>query len=224
MCGTMPFRHCPRSSESSSSLARGRSTTASPIALKAASQLHWCGYSAGAALVVTPMLLSLRMYAARVANGSSSSSHIIPVVDTSGFKDTAGAESRILLLRGGHDADGAPLDVLIEGEHIAAAGAGAASHPLARQARAVDMAGRTLLPAAAEPHAHLDKALLGGGAVNQDGTLVGALAAMETAPMTCDAILGRARRAAAIALRHGFTAIRSHVDVPRSGSSPASRP
>jgi cytosine/creatinine deaminase len=138
-------------------------------------------------------------------------------VDDSGFKHTAEAATRVLLLRGGHDADGAPLDVLIAGEHIAAAGAGAASHQLAGQARAVDMAGRTLLPAAAEPHAHLDKALLGGSAVNRDGTLTGALAAMRAAPMTRDEILRRARRAAAIALRHGFTAIRSHVDVARSG-------
>jgi cytosine/creatinine deaminase len=122
-----------------------------------------------------------------------------------------------LILSGGHDAGGARLDVLIADEHIIAAGPRAAHHPLADQARTVDLTGRTLLPAAAEPHAHLDKALLG-GAGNAEGTLAGALRAMRSAPMGYDDIAGRARRAAAIAVRHGFTAIRSHVDIPRSGS------
>ena len=40
MCGTMPLRHWPAKSESSSSRARGKSTVARPIALNAASQLH----------------------------------------------------------------------------------------------------------------------------------------------------------------------------------------
>jgi len=120
----------------------------------------------------------------------------------------------VTLLTGGHDGRGAPLDVLVAGETIAATGAAAhaaaaRSGPVSR----VDLTGRTLLPAAAEPHAHLDKALLRGRARNLDGTLDGALGAMRGLSMTAEDITGRARRAARIALRRGFTAIRSHVDV-----------
>jgi cytosine/creatinine deaminase len=121
-----------------------------------------------------------------------------------------------ILLRGGRDATGAPLNVLMAGDRIAATGAAAAS----REARVVDVTGMVLLPAPAEPHAHLDKALLGGGDANPDGTLSGALRAMETMPMSRENILSRARRATAIALRHGFTAIRSHVDVDLAGRRP----
>jgi cytosine/creatinine deaminase len=121
-----------------------------------------------------------------------------------------------ILLRGGRDATGAPLNVLMAGDRIAATGAATAS----REARVVDVTGMVLLPAPAEPHAHLDKALLGGGDANPDGTLSGALRAMETMPMSRENILSRARRATAIALRHGFTAIRSHVDVDLAGRRP----
>ena len=119
----------------------------------------------------------------------------------------------VTLLTGGHDGRGAPLDLLVAGGAIAATGADA--HAAARRAESarVDLTGRTLLPAAAEPHAHLDKALLRGQARNPDGTLDGALEAMRTLSMTTEDILSRARRAAQIALRRGFTAIRSHVDV-----------
>jgi cytosine/creatinine deaminase len=120
-----------------------------------------------------------------------------------------------ILLRGGRDAAGAPLDLLIAGDRIAATGAAAASPA----ARVVDLTGMVLLPAPAEAHAHLDKALLGGGA-NPEGTLSGALRAMQTMPMSRDDILRRARRAATIARRHGFTAIRSHVDVDLAGRRP----
>jgi cytosine/creatinine deaminase len=123
-----------------------------------------------------------------------------------------------ILLRGGRDAAGAPFDVLIAGDRIAATGTAAASQA-SRQARVVDLTGRVLLPAPAEAHAHLDKALLGSGA-NPDGTLSGALRAMKTMPMDRDGILGRARRAAMIALRHGFTAIRSHIDLGLDGDRP----
>lgn len=122
-----------------------------------------------------------------------------------------------IVLKGGRDASGAPLDVLIAGERIAATGAAATA---GRQARVVDLTGRVLLPAPAEAHAHLDKALLGRAAANPDGTLAGALRAMRAMPMSRDDILARARRAAMIALRHGFTAIRSHVDLGLAGDQP----
>lgn len=132
-----------------------------------------------------------------------------------------------ILLRGGRDAAGAPLDVLITGDRIAATGptaaattAAATATPAAAspQVHVVDLTGRVLLPAPAEAHAHLDKALLGSGTANPDGTLAGALQAMKTMPMSRDDIARRARRAATIALRHGFTAIRSHVDLGHTGA------
>ena len=124
-----------------------------------------------------------------------------------------------LYLAGAHDWRGAPLDVLLLGDTIGATGAEARAHPQAGQARRIEMTGRTLLPAAAEPHAHLDKALLGKRARNLDGTLDGALNAMRTVSMSREDILDRARRAARIALLRGFTAIRSHVDVGGSGGT-----
>jgi cytosine/creatinine deaminase len=120
-----------------------------------------------------------------------------------------------ILLRGARDAGGAPLDVLISGDRITAAGADLR----ADQARVLDLTGRVLLPAPAEAHAHLDKALLGSGA-NPDGTLSAAVRAMRDMPMGYDDILGRARHAATIALRHGYTAIRTHVDVGLAGDRP----
>lgn len=119
----------------------------------------------------------------------------------------------VTLLTGGHDGRGAPLDVLVAGGTIAATGAEAHAAAPSAPVRRIDLTGRTLLPAAAEPHAHLDKALLRGQARNPEGTLDGALAAMRGLSMTAEDILGRARRATRIALRRGFTAIRSHVDV-----------
>lgn len=118
-----------------------------------------------------------------------------------------------LMLTGGRDDLGAALDVLVVGETIAAVGADAAADHRATGAQRVDLGGYVLLAAAAEPHAHLDKALLRGRAVNKDGTLDGALDAMRATAVTRDDILDRARRAAAVALRRGFTAIRTHVDV-----------
>jgi hypothetical protein len=43
---------------------------ANPIELKPASQLHWWGYRDGDALVITPVLLSRRIYAALAARVS----------------------------------------------------------------------------------------------------------------------------------------------------------
>lgn len=120
------------------------------------------------------------------------------------------------LLRGGHDSGGAALDVLIDGERIAATGPQAAAHPAARRARPVDLTGRVLLPAAAEPHAHLDKALLGRSLRCDGGSLADALVAMRDAPMSRADVLQRAAEAARTALVRGFTAIRSHVDLSRA--------
>ena len=57
MCGTMPVSHCAANRCSSSFMARRTSRCAHPIALKALSQFHWCGYRCGDAFVQPPASL-----------------------------------------------------------------------------------------------------------------------------------------------------------------------
>lgn len=79
----------------------------------------------------------------------------------------------------------------------------------------LDLEGYLLLPAPAEPHAHLDKALTADVVPNPAGDLLGAIEAwMARYPeRTVEEIAGRARQAALRNLSHGCTAIRSHIDV-----------
>jgi cytosine deaminase len=79
----------------------------------------------------------------------------------------------------------------------------------------IDVAGQLVIPGLVETHFHLDKALLGCGAPSGAGSVAGAIAA--TAEMkrrfTKDDIVARARRALELAIRHGTTAMRTHVEV-----------
>jgi hypothetical protein len=68
MCGIIPLPHCADSSVSNSTTARSTLSGASPTATNAASQLHMCGYSRGAALVMVPRSLPRSRYAARAAS------------------------------------------------------------------------------------------------------------------------------------------------------------
>jgi cytosine deaminase len=79
----------------------------------------------------------------------------------------------------------------------------------------LDLGGYLLLPAPAEPHAHLDKALLAERILNPAGDLLGAISAMEANrhTLTVDDIAERAERAARLLVRSGVTAIRSHADI-----------
>src|SRR6202167_4585916 len=61
----MPVAHCAANSCSSSVMARRTSRCAHPIAMNALSQLHWCGYRTGAALVQLPASLPCSTAAAR---------------------------------------------------------------------------------------------------------------------------------------------------------------
>ena len=78
----------------------------------------------------------------------------------------------------------------------------------------LEMLGYLLLPSPVEPHAHLDKALLGRRVTNVTGDLSGAIAAIiEAYPsMTGDDIGQRGLTALGEALASGFTAVRTHVD------------
>ncbi|HWI74752.1 MAG TPA: amidohydrolase family protein [Baekduia sp.] len=119
-----------------------------------------------------------------------------------------------LLLHGGVDAGGARLDVRTDpgtGRIVAAAPA-LAPVPTDELLGCADM---VVLPAPAEPHAHLDKALSAERAPNPAGDLHGAIAAWHAYRPSLDEaeILGRARAAALELIAHGTTAIRTHVDV-----------
>ena len=80
-----------------------------------------------------------------------------------------------------------------------------------------DLAGWLVLPALAEPHAHLDKTLTADVVMNTRGDLQGAIeaehAALELGMTTYDGVVTRAIQAIESLLVHGVTAIRSHVVV-----------
>lgn len=81
-------------------------------------------------------------------------------------------------------------------------------------AQAHDLDGYVLLPAPAEPHAHLDKALLGGRVRNETEDLDGAITAIIAAYESMNAADTERRAAEAIrqAVLHGYTAVRTHID------------
>lgn len=124
-------------------------------------------------------------------------------------------EVSTVLLRNATLADGSVRDVLISDGRIAAVATGlAADNDGAAAVGAVhDLTGYLLLPSAVEPHAHLDRALLGGRFPNPDGDLAGAIEAVRGSyPAATEAeILGRARTALTAAVSHGYTAVRTHA-------------
>lgn len=85
-------------------------------------------------------------------------------------------------------------------------------------AEVIDVAGRLVIPAFVDCHTHLDKGLVGGRAVNRSGTLGEALQVMRDAKrgFTLEDISGRARRQIEMAVAHGTTAIRTHLDIDRA--------
>jgi cytosine deaminase len=107
--------------------------------------------------------------------------------------------------------DGSAVDVAIDGERIAAVGPGLTSGRGVR----IDLAGQLLLPAPAEPHAHLDKALTAHRVRNPTGDLPGAIDAWLAHRPTIghDDYVERATAAAELLLANGCTAIRTHVDL-----------
>lgn len=108
---------------------------------------------------------------------------------------------------------GEAADVLVEGETISAVAAPGSLGPPAAQR--LDLDGYLLLPAPAEPHGHLDKALTASRVSNPTGDLDGAAQAWRAyrPTMEHDDVVRRATKAALTQLANGVTAIRSHVDV-----------
>ena len=78
----------------------------------------------------------------------------------------------------------------------------------------VDLDGHVLLPAAVEPHAHLDKAFLAERITNETGDLIGAIEAMRANRhlLGVAETVERAERAARRMAANGFRAVRTHAD------------
>ncbi len=122
------------------------------------------------------------------------------------------------LLSNGRLPDGRTVDVTVADGVIASvdpAGTAAANRTAADTVH--DLGGWLLLPALAEPHAHLDKALTAELVPNPAGDLMGAIGAWVTAAgegrITHEGIVERAAAAMEKLLVSGVTAVRTHVNV-----------
>lgn len=120
------------------------------------------------------------------------------------------------LLRGGRLPDGGTADLRVGGGIVTEVGALAPrpGEPV------VDLDGRLVLPAFAEPHVHLDKAFTVGRVDNLGGDLAGAMGAYSTVADELRPADVRARAMAALRLflAAGATAVRCHTGCgPRSG-------
>jgi cytosine/creatinine deaminase len=116
-----------------------------------------------------------------------------------------------LVLRGARLRDREGLvDIAVADGHIAAI---AASVGAGREE--FDVAGRLVTPGLVESHIHLDKALLHEHVTASAGTLAEAirLTGAAKSAFTVDDIRARARRVLDLAVRHGTTAMRTHVEV-----------
>jgi cytosine deaminase len=104
-----------------------------------------------------------------------------------------------------------PVDIGVAGGRIARI----APHIAEPGAHEIRAEGRLVIPGLVESHFHLDKALLGAGAPSGAGTVQGAIRATAEAKraFTVEDIAARARRALEMAIRHGTTAMRTHVEV-----------
>lgn len=127
----------------------------------------------------------------------------------------AGGDADDVLLAGVTLAGGERADVRVAGGRIAsvtaAAGPGAPGTAAARH----DLDGYVLLPAAAEPHAHLDKTLLAERFPNPAGDFPGAFEAVERAyrsAMTRADVERRVLAAVGTSVQRGYTAFRTHVN------------
>jgi cytosine deaminase len=118
------------------------------------------------------------------------------------------------LLRSAISASGEAIDVVIDRDGMISA-VGTDLGPMADDTEQVDLSGRVLLPAATEPHAHLDKAFLAEVIHNPTGDLIGAIEAMRTNRhlLTVAETADRAERAARRMAANGVTAVRTHADV-----------
>jgi cytosine deaminase len=108
-------------------------------------------------------------------------------------------------------ADGRVTNVLLSGGEIGEVGDVVEADGTAER---FDLSGYLLLPAAVEPHAHLDKAFLAEVVVNETGDLYGAIEAMKASRHLTNVAdtIERAERAARLMAANGYSAVRTHAD------------
>ena len=119
-------------------------------------------------------------------------------------------------LRNARTPEGSVVDlVTVDGRVVEIVAAGATPVTDVTGATEHDLGGYLLLPAAAEPHAHLDKAYTADRVENPSGDLLGAIIAWSAyrKTLTVDDITQRAEAAVRASVANGFTAIRTHVDL-----------
>jgi cytosine deaminase len=111
--------------------------------------------------------------------------------------------------------DGSVVDVVVEDEHVLEVGAGAGSDATER----IDAAGGLVLPAYVDTHVHLDKVLIRDQLAVHDGTLKGAIDAIQAAKRDYDVedVRRRARSVIESSVLTGTTRVRTHVDVDTIG-------
>ncbi len=117
------------------------------------------------------------------------------------------------VLRGATLGDGSRADVRLVDGLVAAVESGGLAPTAGEQV--IDLDGYVLLPAFAEPHTHLDKALTAARFGREFTELLAAIGAWHAyrETLSVEDIVERATRAALLALAHGATAIRTHADV-----------
>ncbi|MEM7324278.1 MAG: amidohydrolase family protein [Actinomycetota bacterium] len=133
--------------------------------------------------------------------------------------------SEVRMLRNGRLRDGRLVDLhvvdgridrVIDAAEDPGGGDPGADHPAADGA-SIDLGGWLVLPAPAEPHAHLDKAISAEMVPNPTGDLMGAIDAWVTAGregrLTYADTVRRATAAMERLVINGVTAVRTHVDV-----------
>ena len=119
------------------------------------------------------------------------------------------------VLRNATLSDGSVVDVEISGGVVVSTRPAVPDSSTADGDDVLDLAGYLLLPAPAEPHAHLDKARSWDLIAPPMGDLGLAIASWRAyaETMTVEDVADRARRQALAMLANGTTAIRTHVDV-----------
>ena len=122
------------------------------------------------------------------------------------------------MLRNGRLADGRLVDISVDTAAGTIADVAEAGAVVVDEAGDVeDLGGWLLLPAMAEPHAHLDKALTADDVPNPKGDLMGAIHAWFEAAadgrLSYERTVERATQAIEMLLVHGVTAVRTHVNV-----------
>ncbi len=128
----------------------------------------------------------------------------------------------MVLLRNARLAGGDVVDVLVEAGVVAAVRPATAGVALTDsgtgEPRVLDLSGYLLLPAPAEPHAHLDKALTWDEIACNYGDLPSAVRAWTSFAQNRahEDFLTRARNALGELVGHGTTAVRTHVNAVAS--------